>query len=58
MSEHRLVNNTLTRKPGGIVAKCTCGWTSEHFTSLSASAAFLNHVEQQQKKDKKCIKTY
>lgn len=43
---HELVDNTLIREAGGIVAVCTCGWRSrEHFTSLSASVAFRTHAE-------------
>lgn len=43
---HRLVNNTLTVERDGIRALCTCGWeTRGRFSSLIASAAFQDHVE-------------
>jgi hypothetical protein len=43
MAEHKLVGGTLTRNEGGIVARCTCGWSSTHFSSMAASAAFQDH---------------
>ena len=47
MSTHKLVNGTLTHDTGGgIVARCTCGWSSEHFSSMAASAAFMDHQER------------
>jgi hypothetical protein len=43
-NKHELVNGTLTHAAGGgIVARCTCGWRSEHFSSMAASAAFRDH---------------
>lgn len=44
--EHKLVDGTLKREPNAIVARCQCGWSSHHFTSLAASAAFQEHQEQ------------
>lgn len=55
MTTHRLVDDTLVverdseGKALGIVAECTCGWRSRHFTSFTASAAFRDHKEQKQK---------
>jgi hypothetical protein len=44
MTEHKLVNDTLTREKDGIAARCVCGWASlAHFTSLAASVAFQDH---------------
>lgn len=52
--EHKLVDDTLTREDDGVKIECTCGWVSRgHFTSMAASAAFLNHQEEQQKKEVK-----
>ena len=48
--EHRLKDNTLTRVKSGILAECECGWRSVHFTSFSASAAFMDHQEREQEK--------
>ena len=45
MAEHKLVGGTLTRNEDGIVARCTCGWVSTHFSSMAASAAFQDHQE-------------
>ena len=46
MSEHKLVNDTLAREREGIAARCKCGWVScGHFSSMGASAAFLDHQE-------------
>jgi hypothetical protein len=43
---HRLVDDTLTREQDGILARCTCGWSSGgHFSSMAASAAFREHQE-------------
>lgn len=43
---HELVNKNLTRDCQGITARCKCGWVSGgHFTSLAASAAFMDHQE-------------
>lgn len=48
MSEHKLVDGTLIREAGGIVARCTCDWVSRgHFSSLSASATFMAHQEDE-----------
>lgn len=48
---HKLLNGTLTRVVGGIVAECVCGWRSRpHFTSLSASSDFQEHLEGQRSK--------
>ena len=46
MAEHKLVGGTLTRNEDGIVARCTCGWSSAHFSSMAASAAFQDHQER------------
>lgn len=44
---HELIDGTLVHEKGrGIVARCICGWSSEHFSSLSASAAFMEHQEE------------
>lgn len=43
--KHQLVGGTLRRTDNGIVARCQCGWSSVHFTSLAASAAFMDHQE-------------
>ena len=49
--EHKLVDDTLiverdgNGKALGILARCTCGWTSSHFTSMSASSAFMDHQD-------------
>lgn len=46
--QHSLAGNTVTNEGGGqgITARCTCGWVSAgHFSSMGASAAFLNHQE-------------
>lgn len=53
MTRHRLINDTLTveRDKGGIFARCVCGWHSgPHFTSLSASSAFEDHKELENKR--------
>lgn len=42
--EHKL-DGTLKRQDGSIIARCSCGWASSHFTSLSASAAFQDHLD-------------
>jgi hypothetical protein len=49
--QHRLKDGTLKRVEGGILAECECGWTSMHFTSLSASAMFQDHQESAEKHD-------
>lgn len=47
MDDHKLVDGTLKREDAGITARCECGWVSGgHFTSLGASAAFLDHQEK------------
>lgn len=52
MTEHRLVNGTLTRSASGIAAVCMCGWKSGgHASSLSASSAFQDHQENSQAGD-------
>lgn len=50
MAEHGLIDGALQREQGCIVAKCKCGWTSAHFTSFAASAAFMDHREQDTKR--------
>lgn len=46
MTDHKLVDNTLVRgEGGGILARCVCGWRSEHFSTFAASAAFQDHKE-------------
>jgi hypothetical protein len=46
LTEHELVGETLVREEIGIVARCTCGWTSNgHFSSMAASVAFRAHQE-------------
>lgn len=52
MTEHKLEGGTLKREKDGIVARCTCGWASYHFSSLTASAAFHHHQEQSSGQDK------
>lgn len=44
--KHELVDGSLRVVKGGIEAKCKCGWSSIHFTSLAASAAFRDHKEK------------
>lgn len=44
--KHELVGGTLKRVGDGIVAECKCGWSSIHFSSLAASAAFQDHKEK------------
>lgn len=47
MSEHKLVGDTLVTdvERKGIVARCTCGWTSgPRFSSMIASALFRDHL--------------
>lgn len=47
MTEHNLVDGALKVQEGGIVARCKCGWVSRgHFSSLAASAAFMDHQEE------------
>lgn len=47
MGEHKLVGGTLTRDRDGITARCACDWASGgRFTSLAASAAFMDHQER------------
>jgi hypothetical protein len=49
MTKHQLVGNTLVRDRKGIAARCTCGWSSGgHFSSMSASAAMMDHQENTQ----------
>lgn len=44
---HKLVNDELAAaEPYGVVARCTCGWESIHFSPAAASAAFMEHQEQ------------
>jgi hypothetical protein len=44
--DHQLENNTLICAAKGIVARCSCGWTSgPRFSSLTASLAFRDHCE-------------
>jgi hypothetical protein len=46
MSQHELVDNTLIVVPGGVLARCTCGWQSgPRFSSMVASALFRDHLE-------------
>ena len=53
MTEHKLVDDTLTvERPQGIVARCTCGWSSSHFSSLAASVAFRDHQDECASRDK------
>ena len=43
---HCLTDETLTREADGIMARCTCSWSSRgHFSSMAASAAFREHQE-------------
>lgn len=51
MSNHQLVNGTLVREPSGIVARCICGWSSSHFSSMSASCAFRDHQEAHENRE-------
>jgi len=45
-TEHRLVGGVVTIEDDGIMARCTCTWVSRgHFSSLAASAAFQNHLD-------------
>lgn len=46
MANHKLIGGTLKREADQIVARCECGWISRHFTSLAASAAFMDHQER------------
>lgn len=47
--KHKLVDNTLYSEREGIIGRCTCGWTTGHrITSLIASSAFRDHVEEQE----------
>lgn len=51
--KHELEDGTLQREGSGITARCKCGWVSAgHFSSLTASAAFRDHQEQKQHKEK------
>lgn len=44
---HKLIDGTLGRDVNGIFARCECGWSSGgHFSSAGASAAFADHVEK------------
>lgn len=43
--KHELEDGTLKRDGKAIVARCKCGWSSSHFSSLAASAAFQDHQE-------------
>jgi len=46
LDRHWLMGETLTREHDGILARCICGWTSRgHFSSMAASAAFQNHLD-------------
>jgi hypothetical protein len=48
--KHELVNGTLTREDDGIMARCTCGWSTRgRFSSFAASASFQEHQEQADK---------
>lgn len=43
-TEHKLIDATLVREPGGIVARCICGWVSRPcFSSMVASNEFQTH---------------
>jgi len=45
--DHRLVGDAVHRLDDGILAQCTCGWVSRgHFSSMAASAAFREHLDQ------------
>ena len=46
IEDHKLIGNTLKVEEGHIVARCTCGWSSTHFSSLAASAAMMEHKEK------------
>jgi len=50
MKNHKLVDRTLIREGNEIVARCTCGWRSGHFSSMSASVAFQQHQEEMARK--------
>jgi hypothetical protein len=43
--KHELKDGTLRVVSGGIEAECVCGWSSIHFSSFTASAAFRDHQE-------------
>ncbi len=46
---HELVDGTLYREKDAIVGRCTCGWSTDfHFTSFGASAAYQEHLEDQE----------
>lgn len=52
--KHELKDGTLKSERGkGIVAYCTCGWSSIHFSSLAASAAFRDHQDTYYKTEDK-----
>lgn len=58
MKEHALLGGTLkVNSPfgvegqrEGVVASCTCGWSSAHVSSLAASTAFREHQEHEDAK--------
>jgi len=46
MTEHRLIDDTLTIEEDGVHARCICGWDSGgRFSSMVASVAFAEHCE-------------
>lgn len=48
MSEHKLVDNHCEVTDLGIIARCTCGWTSGYrFSSSIANVAFQDHREEE-----------
>jgi len=54
MTKHKLVDGCVKVEAGGIAARCTCGWSSlGHFTGMGASAAFQDHVEEEEAKKEK-----
>ena len=57
--KHKLVDNCVRvvrdkdGKAQGITARCECGWVSGgHFSGMGASAAFMDHQEQCDKREK------
>lgn len=43
-TDHQLIDDTLVTEADGIVAHCTCGWSSRPcFSSSIASIEFRNH---------------
>jgi hypothetical protein len=44
---HDLVGNEVVATENGVVARCTCGWTSGLcFSGMVASALFREHLEE------------